>query len=67
MTARDYTVNFLLKLMAKDLQYAHVAAAETGVDLTTASNAQSLFDRAIAKGYGGEDMSAVVETLRNEP
>jgi 3-hydroxyisobutyrate dehydrogenase len=65
MTTRDYTVNFLLSLMAKDLQYAHAAAAETGIDLTTATNAHSLFDLAISQGYGGKDMSAIIETMRS--
>jgi 3-hydroxyisobutyrate dehydrogenase len=65
MTARDYTVNFLLKLMAKDLDYAYAAAAENGVDLTTATNARTLFERAMVAGYAEEDMSSVVEPLRN--
>lgn len=64
MTARDYTVNFLLKLMAKDLQYAHDAAEEAGIDLTTASNARALFQQAIDQGHGEQDMSAVIEPLR---
>ena len=64
MTSRDYTVNFLLKLMTKDLQYAQSAASESGVDLTTAANAQLLFERAIAAGYGDKDMSSVIEPLR---
>ncbi len=64
MTARDYTVNFLLKLMTKDLQYAHAAAAAIGVDLTTAANAHALFEQAIAQGHGEQDMAAVIEPLR---
>lgn len=64
MTARDYTVNFLLKLMTKDLQYAQDAAEEAGVDLTTAANARALFQQAIAQGHGDQDMSAVIEPLR---
>jgi 3-hydroxyisobutyrate dehydrogenase len=64
MASRDYTVNFLLKLMSKDLQYAGEAAAESGVDLTTAANARGLFERAVALGFGDKDMSAVVEPLR---
>jgi 3-hydroxyisobutyrate dehydrogenase len=64
MASRDYTVNFLLKLMAKDLEYAGEAAAESGVDLTTAANARRLFEQAVALGYGDKDMSAVVEPLR---
>ena len=64
MTAHDYTVNFLLKLMAKDLDYAHAAAEEAGVDLTTAANARALFEQAIAQGPADEDMSAVIEPIR---
>jgi 3-hydroxyisobutyrate dehydrogenase len=64
MTSRDYTVNFHLKLMSKDLQYAGDAAAASGVELTTAANARSLFEQAVAVGYGDEDMSSVVELLR---
>ncbi len=65
MTARDYTVNFVLKLMSKDLDYAHAAAAQTGVDLTTASNARALFESAAAQGFADQDMSSVIEPLRN--
>ena len=65
MTGRDYAVNFLLKLMAKDLDYAYAAAAESGVDLTTGANAGALFKRAMASGYAEKDMSSVVEPLRN--
>jgi 3-hydroxyisobutyrate dehydrogenase len=64
MTSRDYAVNFHLKLMSKDLQYAGEAAAENGVELTTAANARRLFERAVALGFGDQDMSAVVEPLR---
>ncbi len=65
MASRDYTVNFYLKLMAKDLQYAGAAAAESGVELTTAASARMLFERAMALGYGDKDMAAVVEPLRS--
>lgn len=64
MTRRDYSVNFLLKLMTKDLLYAQNAALEAGVRLTTAANARSLFEAAIGQGHAEEDMSAVVEPLR---
>lgn len=64
MANRDYTVNFLLKLMAKDLAYAQLEAATCNVDLKTAKAARSLFDIAIAKGFGEEDMASVIEPLR---
>lgn len=67
MTSRDYTVNFLLKLMTKDLGYAYAEAAASGVDLTTGANARALFEQAIASGYGEKDMSSVVEPLRKLP
>ena len=65
MVSEDYTVNFLLRLLSKDLAYAHAAAAQSGIELSTAANAQALFDRATAAGYGEKDMSAVVEVLRH--
>jgi 3-hydroxyisobutyrate dehydrogenase len=52
--------------MTKDLAYAHAAAEETGVELTTATNAERLFERAIAAGFGDRDMSAVVEVPRQQ-
>lgn len=67
MTHRDYIVNFVLKLMSKDLLYAHDAAAELGVDLTTATNARALFEQAAAEGYSDLDMSSVIELLRAKP
>jgi 3-hydroxyisobutyrate dehydrogenase len=65
MVSEDYTVNFLLRLLSKDLAYAQAAAEQSGVELSTAANAQKLFDRAAAAGYGEKDMSAVVEVLRH--
>lgn len=64
MTARTYEVNFLLRLMDKDLRYAQQAAATKDVDLTTAACSRKLFEQAEAEGYGEHDMSSVVEVLR---
>src|SRR6185312_285384 len=64
MTNRDYTVNFFLELMAKDLRYAGAEALKSGVNLESASAATGLFQRAIERGHGHEDMSSVVEALR---
>jgi 3-hydroxyisobutyrate dehydrogenase len=66
MTKRTYDVNFLLKLMAKDMRYATAAAAKLGVDLTTSEAPKALFARAQEQGYAEKDMSAVVEVVRNE-
>ncbi len=52
--------------MAKDLLYAQNEAARCDIDLTTAQAARKLFDDAVVKGFGEEDMSAVIEPLRNK-
>lgn len=64
MTHRTYEVNFLLRLMAKDLRYARAAAAQLGVEISTSSSAQELFRRAEEEGLGDKDMSAVAEVVR---
>jgi len=65
MTARDYTPNFLLKLMAKDLAYAKKEASNVGLDLTTARCAMEVFAKAIAAGYGEKDFAAIIEPMRS--
>jgi 3-hydroxyisobutyrate dehydrogenase len=64
--SHNYTVNFLLKLMAKDLLYAQTEAAHCDVDLKMAEVARSLFEAAVAEGFGNQDMSSVIEPLRNK-
>jgi 3-hydroxyisobutyrate dehydrogenase len=66
MVSQDYTVNFLLALMTKDLLYAQNEAARNDVDLKTAEVARSLFEVAIAQGLGMKDMSSVIEPLRKK-
>jgi 3-hydroxyisobutyrate dehydrogenase len=66
MTAGTYEVNFLLRLMEKDMRYAQQAAAATQTTLTTAACSNKLFERAEAAGYGERDMAAVVEILRSK-
>jgi 3-hydroxyisobutyrate dehydrogenase len=64
MTRRTYEVNFLLRLMGKDLRYAQAAALHEGVTLITAHSAEKLFEMALLEGHGEQDMAAVVEVLR---
>ena len=66
MVSQNYSVNFLLSLMTKDLLYAQNEAARNNVDLKTAEVARSLFEAAIAQGLGNEDMSSVIEPLRKK-
>ena len=64
MASQNYAVNFLLKLMRKDLVYAESEAAQCNVDLKTSEIARSLFEDAIARGLGEQDMASVIEPLR---
>jgi 3-hydroxyisobutyrate dehydrogenase len=65
MASQTYTVNFLLRLMTKDLLYAQNEAAQCHVDLRTAEVARSLFENAIEQGLGEKDMASVIEPIRN--
>jgi 3-hydroxyisobutyrate dehydrogenase len=64
--ANDPEVNFVLRLMAKDIGYAIEDAARNNVTLETGASALSVFKRAISKGHGDEDMSAVVKSMRHD-
>jgi len=66
MVEAKYGVNFLLPLMQKDLQYAQADAKALGVELKTATTAESRFQDAVRAGLTDKDMSAVVEPLRAE-
>ena len=65
MTARDYTPNFQLRHMAKDLTYALGEGRRHGLSLSTVASALEVVNRAIAAGHGEEDFSALVEPLRD--
>jgi 3-hydroxyisobutyrate dehydrogenase len=64
MTKSDYTPNFMLRLMAKDLNYAIAEASKLSVDLVTAAAALKDFQRGVAAGHGDKDIAAVIEPLR---
>src|ERR1700722_17646824 len=59
IAAGDFTPNFALRWMAKDIGYAIDAASKDGISLQTAAAALSVFEQAIAEGHGDEDFSAV--------
>lgn len=67
MVARDYTPNFLVSLMVKDLTYAMRTFAAEGIDLADARAARERFSEAAAAGYQDQDIAAVVEPLRRDP
>ena len=64
IATNDFTPNFALRWMAKDLAYALDGASRNGVALQTASAALSVFEQAIAQGLGNEDFSAVTKSAR---
>lgn len=63
-SANDYTPNFPLKLMAKDIGYAMSEASKKGTTLLTAAPALEIFKRAAAEGMGDQDFSAVLKAAR---
>jgi 3-hydroxyisobutyrate dehydrogenase len=67
MTARDYTPNFMLRLMAKDLTYAMAEARGHELELMTARTAWEAMKRAMDAGHGSQDLSSVIEMLRPAP
>jgi 3-hydroxyisobutyrate dehydrogenase len=62
-SAGDFTPNFVLRLMAKDLGYAIEEGRREQMPLQTAASALAVFKQAIAAGYGDKDFSAVIESL----
>jgi 3-hydroxyisobutyrate dehydrogenase len=66
MVSRDYTPNFLVPLMVKDLTYAMETFAAAGIDLAGARAARERFIEAAAAGYHDRDIAAVVEPLRRD-
>lgn len=64
MTAPDYTPNFMLKLMTKDIGYALKEGGLRGQPLKTAAAALEIFKRAVEAGHGEKDMAAIVEPMR---
>jgi 3-hydroxyisobutyrate dehydrogenase len=63
MESNDFTPNFPLKLMTKDIGYAIKEAETCGVTLQTAVPALAVFRHAVEKGLGEQDFSAVVKAV----
>jgi 3-hydroxyisobutyrate dehydrogenase len=63
MAADDFTPNFPLKLMTKDIGYAIQEAARCGLTLQTAAPALEVFRHAVNQGLGDQDFSAVLKSL----
>lgn len=63
MEKQDYEVNFLLRLMQKDLTYALNEGESHQVSLATVAAALGLFRHANEAGWGESDMASVVEPM----
>lgn len=62
-TSGDPTVNFFLRLMAKDISYAMAEGAARGVPMQTAASALAVFKNAIAAGRGEMDLSEIIGSV----
>ena len=62
--ANDFTPNFLLRLMAKDLLYAREEGQRQNITMNTATAAITDFEKAINAGYGEKDLSAIIPALQ---
>jgi 3-hydroxyisobutyrate dehydrogenase len=62
--ASDFTPNFVLRLMAKDLTYARAEGQRHNISMNTATSAISDFEKAIAAGYSDQDFSAIIPALQ---
>ncbi len=58
---RDFSINFQQKLARKDVHYMNNLARETGTPTPLAAAVLSVHDLATAKGYGEEDISAMLK------
>ncbi|HET6181852.1 MAG TPA: NAD(P)-dependent oxidoreductase [Candidatus Sulfotelmatobacter sp.] len=65
MAADDFTPNFPLRLMAKDIGYAIGEGVKSGLALRTAAPALDVFKHAVAEGLGDQDFSAVVKSVKH--
>jgi 3-hydroxyisobutyrate dehydrogenase len=62
MATNDFTPQFALRWMAKDLAYAVGSGSARGISLRTAAAALSVFQEAITEGHGDKDFSAVTKS-----
>ena len=62
---KDYTPNFQLRFMAKDLTYALAEAQSHQLNLQTAAAALDRFKQAVGAGLGDEDIAALIKYLQN--
>jgi 3-hydroxyisobutyrate dehydrogenase len=62
--ADDFSPNFYLHLLVKDMGYAIAEGESRGVPMKTAATALEVLREAVAQGHGDHDMAAVVQQFR---
>jgi len=62
--ADDFSPNFYLHLLVKDMGYAIAEGESRGVPMKTAATALEVLRAAMAQGHGDHDMAAVVQQFR---
>lgn len=62
----DFSPQFFMRLMAKDVGYAIDEARAEGVDLQTASAALNVLKQAMAKGFADKDFTSVVQAIQGK-
>jgi 3-hydroxyisobutyrate dehydrogenase-like beta-hydroxyacid dehydrogenase len=60
---RDFSTNFSVKWLSKDIRLAIELGSEIGVPLPLTALTQQLFEAAVAKGYGEEDICGSIRVL----
>ncbi|WP_008312140.1 NAD(P)-dependent oxidoreductase [Leptolyngbya sp. PCC 6406] len=66
MIANEYPLGFRMRLHQKDLKIALDAARELGVTVPMATYVDQIETGLIAQGYGDEDLSAIVRSVRQQ-
>jgi 3-hydroxyisobutyrate dehydrogenase-like beta-hydroxyacid dehydrogenase len=60
---RDFSTNFSLKLMLKDIQLALGEAEKLGMDLPSCRTVREVFSESVAAGLGDEDFVAIAKIV----
>lgn len=66
IAAKDFTPNFSVSLLQKDLAYAIAGAKHLGLDLRTAAASIEWFSEAMRQGLGQQDIAAISEVVQNQ-
>ncbi|BCM92910.1 2-hydroxy-3-oxopropionate reductase [Abditibacteriota bacterium] len=67
LLARDYSAQFSVKHMEKDLRLALETAQESGLELPETQAVRSVYQQGLAHGWGDDDFSALIQLLEHLP